>query len=63
MASGFILPSCERATNSFEPFEKNSGAPHSSVSTCEVSAQITLWYDWHSEASAPSSDRSCSCIQ
>ena len=35
-----------------EPFEKNSGAPHSSVSTCDESQQITPWYDWQSEASA-----------
>src|SRR5258708_1625220 len=50
--AGVILPSCELATRSLEPFEKNSGAPHSSVSTWEVSAQITPWYDWQSEASA-----------
>ena len=33
------------------PFEKNSGAPHSSVSTCAVWWQMMLWYDWHIEAS------------
>src|SRR6266567_5616955 len=52
MESGVILPSSECATRSFDPLEKNSGAPHSSVSTCEVSAQITPWYAWQSEASA-----------
>ena len=34
------------------PFEKNSGAPHSSVSMCAVRWQMTLWYDWHSAARA-----------
>jgi len=32
-----------RAVSSLEPLEKNSGAPHSSVSTWAVSEQITLW--------------------
>ncbi len=40
------------AASSFEPLEKNSGAPHSSVSTCEASLHTTAWYDWHSAASA-----------
>jgi hypothetical protein len=34
------------------PFEKNSGAPHSSVSTWAVSWQRIEWYDWQSDASA-----------
>jgi hypothetical protein len=41
-AAGVSLPPCDGATSSFEPFEKNSGAPHSSVSMWEKSVQITL---------------------
>jgi len=37
------LPSADGATSSFDPLEKNSGAPHSSVSTCAVAGTITLW--------------------
>ena len=42
MAPGVILPSSDLATSSLEPLEKNSGAPHSSVSMCEVSWQMML---------------------
>ena len=42
IASGVSLPLSVRTVSSFEPLEKNSGAPHSSVSTCAASAQITL---------------------
>jgi hypothetical protein len=42
ISSGVSLPSGLAATRSFEPLEKNSGAPHSSVSTWEEDAQITL---------------------
>lgn len=31
--------------------EKNSGAPHSSVSIWACWWQMMLWYDWHREAS------------
>ncbi len=41
MEAGVSLPSAECATSSLEPLEKNSGAPHSSVSTCAWSAQMT----------------------
>ena len=34
------------------PLEKNSAAPHSSVSTWALSWQTMLWYDWQREASA-----------
>ena len=34
------------------PLEKNSGAPHSSVSTCDTSWQRIEWYDWHIAARA-----------
>ena len=34
------------------PLEKNSGAPHSSVSTCAISWQRIAWYDWHMAAKA-----------
>ena len=34
------------------PLEKNSGAPHSSVSTWATSWQRIAWYDWHIAASA-----------
>ncbi len=40
---GVLLPLAMRAVSSLEPLEKNSGAPHSSVSTWAVSEQITLW--------------------
>ena len=40
------------SVSTFVPFEKNSGAPHSSVSTCAVSWQRIEWYDWHVDASA-----------
>jgi hypothetical protein len=43
MASGVSFPVGEGATSSLELFEKNSGAPHSSVSTCAASEQMTLW--------------------
>ena len=43
IASGVSLPPSVRTVSSFEPLEKNSGAPHSSVSTWAESAQITLW--------------------
>jgi hypothetical protein len=41
MDAGVSFPSAAGATSSFDPLEKNSGAPHSSVSTCEASQQIT----------------------
>jgi hypothetical protein len=34
IASGVSLPPMPGAVSSFEPFEKNSGPPHSSVSMC-----------------------------
>jgi hypothetical protein len=42
IASGVSLPLSDWATSSFDPFEKNSGAPHSSVSTWAEEEQITL---------------------
>ena len=47
-ASGVSLPSRAEAlsdspTSSFEPLEKNSGPPHSSVSMCATGLQITEW--------------------
>lgn len=42
IAAGVSLPSGLGATSSLEPLEKNSGAPHSSVSTWADSAQMTL---------------------
>jgi len=41
--AGVSLPTSVCASSSLEPLEKNSGAPHSSVSTWAVSEQITLW--------------------
>jgi len=43
IAAGVNLPPAHGTISSFSPFEKNSGAPHSSVATCAVSEQITLW--------------------
>ena len=43
IAAGVSLPSALATTRSFEPLEKNSGAPHSSVSTWAEAAQMTLW--------------------
>jgi hypothetical protein len=43
ISAGVSLPSGLATTRSFEPLEKNSGAPHSSVSTCAEAEQITLW--------------------
>ncbi|MNH38888.1 hypothetical protein D3C79_999850 [compost metagenome] len=40
---GVSLPLTLGAVSNLEPLEKNSGAPHSSVSTWAVSEQITLW--------------------
>ncbi|CAH0441904.1 hypothetical protein LMG9673_02715 [Ralstonia pseudosolanacearum] len=51
-ASGVNLPSAPAAVSSLEPLEKNSGPPHSSVSMCASSWQMTEWYDWHSADSA-----------
>ncbi|MNS44936.1 hypothetical protein D3C71_1767930 [compost metagenome] len=51
-ASAVSLPLTPGAVSSLEPFEKNSGPPHSSVSMCASSWQITEWYDWHSDDSA-----------
>src|SRR5580658_1464811 len=50
-AAGVSFPSLVSATRSLEPLEKNSGAPHSSVSTWADWQQMTAWYDWQSEAS------------
>ncbi|MNE86144.1 hypothetical protein D3C81_1613090 [compost metagenome] len=52
IASGVSLPFPPGAVSSLEPLEKNSGPPHSSVSICASSWQITEWYDWHSADSA-----------
>src|SRR6266702_130630 len=52
IAAGESFPSGLSATKSLDPLEKNSGAPHSSVSTCAYWEQITPWYDWQSEARA-----------
>jgi hypothetical protein len=41
--AGVSFPSTPWATSSFDPLEKNSGAPHSSVSTWDWSQQITPW--------------------
>jgi hypothetical protein len=47
-----VFPARRRPASSLAPLEKNSGAPHSSVSTCASWWQMTLWYDWQSAASA-----------
>src|SRR5437588_9903012 len=51
MEPASILAWSPDSSSTFEPFEKNSGAPHSATSTCANSWQSTLWYDWHIEAS------------
>ncbi len=42
-AAGSIFPSLPAAVSTFVPFEKNSGAPHSSVSTWATSLQTMEW--------------------
>jgi hypothetical protein len=47
-ASGVSLPrwawaDWPSATSNLEPLEKNSGPPHSSVSTCATGVQMTEW--------------------
>ena len=43
MPAGVTFPSGPPMVSTLVPLEKNSGAPHSSVSTCAVSWQRTEW--------------------
>src|SRR2546430_14447098 len=51
MDFGSIFPPAPGSSKTFVPLAKNSGAPHSDPSTCAISWQRMLWYDWQSEAS------------
>jgi hypothetical protein len=42
-AAGSTFPSLPATVRTFVPLEKNSGAPHSSVSTWAVSLQTMEW--------------------
>src|SRR5215213_1742183 len=48
---GSIFPFSPGTSSILVPLEKNSGAPHSSVSTCATSVQRMEGYDWHNDAS------------
>ena len=43
MPAGSIFPFSPGSSSTFVPLLKNSGAPHSSVSTCASSWQRMLW--------------------
>src|SRR4028119_1465424 len=51
-AAGSILPLSPGSSRTLVPLEKNSGAPHSSVSTWAVSWQRMLWWVWHGRGGA-----------